>query len=410
MVEIHSSDSNSSHRSHNVNKPVRIIAVSLLIGMYGMSLIQSTNSKIDTSARTSSSKSVTSPTSLSCEMKLDMLDNIYDKKRFERQKWINGYVKLIGRIPSHDEPPALNENNYWDMYEPESTCINEERFGSNINYNWVPNSTTNDTDSATISNPVDNITPRYAAFGDGPKFICDIDYLMKSKSKKSSSTTTTTTTTSGSSSSGNSDSSCLVYNVGSNNEISFEKAVYEHIVWNTKNDDDNDSSQQDQQRCEIHTFDPTLSGEYIGYKYSKFHPWGFCTDNETVSYASGRIEFKTYSFDTVYNKMLNHTNRIIDIFKIDCEGCEFAVMVPIFDMIAQGKLQINQILIEMHSFGMTREKYHSQIIPFFEAADKAKMRLFHKERNHWGCQGSKCLEYALVSESYLRNSNKQWLC
>ena len=35
-------------------------------------------------------------------------------------------------------------------------------------------------------------------------------------------------------------------------------------------------------------------------------------------------------------------------------------------------------------------------------ADDARMRVFHKERNHWGCEGYRCLEYAFVSEEFLR--------
>jgi hypothetical protein len=34
---------------------------------------------------------------------------------------------------------------------------------------------------------------------------------------------------------------------------------------------------------------------------------------------------------------------------------------------------------------------------FFEGADACGLRLFHKERNHWGCQGYACVEFSLVS-------------
>ncbi len=45
----------------------------------------------------------------------------------------------------------------------------------------------------------------------------------------------------------------------------------------------------------------------------------------------------------------------------------------------------------------------------FLAADKAKLRVFHKERNswgHWNC----CIEYAFVSESFLREANGEIIC
>ena len=33
---------------------------------------------------------------------------------------------------------------------------------------------------------------------------------------------------------------------------------------------------------------------------------------------------------------------------------------------------------------------------FFEGADAAGCMLYHKERNHWGCAGYVCVEYALI--------------
>jgi hypothetical protein len=40
-----------------------------------------------------------------------------------------------------------------DLFEPEATCISEERFGQGRN------------------------TSRYNAFGDGPKFVCGLDSI-----------------------------------------------------------------------------------------------------------------------------------------------------------------------------------------------------------------------------------------
>jgi N6-adenosine-specific RNA methylase IME4 len=50
------------------------------------------------------------------------------------------------------------------------------------------------------------------------------------------------------------------------------------------------------------------------------------------------------------------------------------------------------------------------ITSFFEAADKAKMRIFHKERNGWGCMGQRCIEYSFISEDFLRKANKTAIC
>ena len=47
---------------------------------------------------------------------------------------------------------------------------------------------------------------------------------------------------------------------------------------------------------------------------------------------------------------------------------------------------------------------------FFAAADTAKLRITHKERNQWGCDGYRCVEYALVSEAFLREANGAVMC
>ncbi len=79
-------------------------------------------------------------------------------------------------------------------------------------------------------------------------------------------------------------------------------------------------------------------------------------------------------------------------------------MPPLFDMIASGKAQVNQVLIELHK----TEK--DQLYDLFLAADRAKFRITHKERNQWGCEGVRCVEYVFTSESYLREVNGAILC
>ena len=77
-------------------------------------------------------------------------------------------------------------------------------------------------------------------------------------------------------------------------------------------------------------------------------------------------------------------------------------MPLIFESIAAGNLVIDQIQIELHP----RSKVsYEEIRDFFTYVDKAKMRIMHKERNQWGCKGWRCLEYAFVSESFLRRAN-----
>mmetsp|Transcript_13223 Transcript_13223/g.18421 ORF Transcript_13223/g.18421 Transcript_13223/m.18421 type:complete len:109 (+) Transcript_13223:289-615(+) len=107
-------------------------------------------------------------------------------------------------------------------------------------------------------------------------------------------------------------------------------------------------------------------------------------------------------------KELGHTGRTLEVLKIDCEGCEYEVMPLLFEAIASHEVQVNQIQIEMHAYQKWVTFDH--LLNFFQKADEAKMRIFHKERNHWGCEGWKCLEYAFVSEQFLRQANAAIVC
>lgn len=268
-----------------------------------------------------------------CQKRLDALDEIFNERRKVRQE----------ATPTYE---YKNNKMKFDLHEPEANCISEERFGSNSNV-------------------------RYEAFGDGPKFVCGVDVLAEKAKKKNN---------------------CLVYSVGSNNDIRFEKAVHTHMSG-----------------CEIHTFDPTLADTpFVGGEYATFHPWGLGTDggSEGAAMHERKNDGERMSFQTVIEK-LGHTNRTIDILKIDCQGCEYASMPPLFDLIASGDVQVNQVLIELHFRG---SDFTSKLKKFFSAADEAKMRIVHKERNQWGCDGYKCVEYALVSESFLRQANEAVLC
>ena len=82
------------------------------------------------------------------------------------------------------------------------------------------------------------------------------------------------------------------------------------------------------------------------------------------------------------------------------------MLPPFFELIASGMIQVDQLQVELHQNGNTLET----ISNLFLAADKAKLRIFHKERNHWGCSGYRCVEYSFISESFLREANKAAIC
>ena len=95
------------------------------------------------------------------------------------------------------------------------------------------------------------------AFGDGPKFVCGVDVLAERAAREG----------------------CLVYSVGSNNDIRFEKAVYDYM-----------------KGCEVHTFDPSMGDTpFVGSEYATFHPvWKSTSasgapDDSSLSHFSAKI-------------------------------------------------------------------------------------------------------------------------
>lgn len=215
----------------------------------------------------------------------------------------------------------------FDIMEPSYNCINRERIGGKV---------------------------RHVSLRDGGKFVCGIDALRPG---------------------------CLVYNVGSNNQIDFEEAIKELTP------------------CEVHTFDPTLTSPYVGAHLSAFHNVGLRGAEQPAR--AGTFELQTVE-EIVAS--LGHVGRRIDILKVDCEGCEWSAMRVVFDAIRGNRLSVGQLLIELH---LTRpdgpgSKYVEvqpfDVLDWAADADAAGLRLFSKERNAWGCEGWYCVEFSFVDE------------
>ena len=205
-----------------------------------------------TTAVTSTTSETT--TTKSCNEILNKFDIIYNERRLPRLAKSN--IKWNGL-------------RLFDLYEPEATCFSEERFGSESNV-------------------------RFDAYGDGPKFVCGVDYIASKAATVSSTPTTTTTDV-------NNNKNCLIYSVGSNNDIRFEKAVQTHMS-----------------NCEVHTFDPTIKDEdFIGTEYATFHSWGLGTDGgrEGQTMHNRKNVGSRKSFESVIRE-LGHENRTIDILKV----------------------------------------------------------------------------------------------
>jgi hypothetical protein len=122
-------------------------------------------------------------------------------------------------------------------------------------------------------------------------------------------------------------SESIVYSVGSNGEMSFETQL--HQICNG---------------CKIHMFDnamneagmkPIRDAEAAGVL--TFHPFGFAvSDNPELP------------VKPLQDSMAELNHKFIDIFKIDCEGCEW----EFFDKILKTfpPILFGQVLVELHPF------------------------------------------------------------
>lgn len=189
------------------------------------------------------------------------------------------------------------------------------------------------------------------SMGDGHKWICDPHRIAKQ-------------------------SECLVISVGSETETSFEDAVFRDIS----------------SKCMVHTFDCTLNPKQIQIMQAKvlnnphfhFYPW--CIGPEG---SSGQ-------FKTVQQALIDIglAGKTIDIFKIDCEGCEW---VTYRDWL---NVDIRQIQVELHKGTMD-----GKAMGFFNFMYEAGYVVFHKEANiQYG--GGDCVEYSLLklAKSFSRHS------
>ena len=210
------------------------------------------------------------------------------------------------------------------------------------------------------------------AFGDGGKFVCGLEAVANATRSASR----------------GSPKPCLMYSIGCNLDTAFER----DIIARTGG------------ACEVHIFDPTVDATLLAEESSK---WGYKLHSIGLAAAEGEFRFhkngvtRSYPAKTLPQMMelLGHTGREITLFKVDCEGCEFSAFRPIVDECAAGRLRIGQLQIEMHIPGLIQggKANLTALDTWFAGADACGLRLFHKERNNWGCKGWRCLEFAFVS-------------
>jgi hypothetical protein len=87
---------------------------------------------------------------------------------------------------------------------------------------------------------------------------------------------------------------------------------------------------------------------------------------------------------------LGHNNRVIDIFKIDCEGCEWTTISDWFT----ADVTLRQILVETHKSDVIKTPR------FFDTLYENDYVIFHKEPNiAWSSGWNMAVEFALLKLS-----------
>jgi hypothetical protein len=155
--------------------------------------------------------------------------------------------------------------------------------------------------------------------------------------------------------------------------------------------------------CEIHTFDPTLGtlpgdggATFLGGAYSRFHDLGLGA--RPARGATG-VEAWRHKLRPLLGLVdeLGHAGRTIDILKIDCESCEWAALKPAFAALADGRLRVGQLQIELH---LVKQTSQDDVDGFMVAADRAGLRVFHKEPNVLHGDGFSAIEFAFVHRDF----------
>lgn len=169
------------------------------------------------------------------------------------------------------------------------------------------------------------------------------------------------------------------YSVGCNGVFDFELAIQKILP-----------------NCEIHVFDFTDYSARIprGLKV-QYHSWGLKPVNDvnvTVSTSApfaqntlwrSKPELDWKTFPEVI-QLLGHTGKVIEIFKIDCEGCEWYT----YKDWLQSDVLIRQILVEVHGTP-------PHVDDFFKHIHSHDYVMFHKEPNiQW--TGGDCLEFSFL--------------
>ncbi|GJP33991.1 hypothetical protein CLOM_g18476 [Closterium sp. NIES-68] len=183
----------------------------------------------------------------------------------------------------------------------------------------------------------------------------------------------------------------VVYSIGSFGQYSFEESIYKIL------------------QVKPYTFDPFLTPNKLAVmkrvSILHFNEIGL---SASVSLKTYRDKFPGLKFMTLEGMMQKMNHTYVDVFKIDCEGCEEALLTELGaannNAAAQltihgGTLPFGQILIEFHKMNLP-----VVTLPLFYTLENLGYRMFSIEYNP---QCWHCCEMSFIHESLVRPSNEK---
>lgn len=217
---------------------------------------------------------------------------------------------------------------------------------------------------------------RVGGLGDGPKYVCDPHRIPRAA-------TLNWRMLEGSDSEKR---RCLVYSIGCGGNVKFEVGLQELLGTN---------------RCEIHVFDGNdYAATVPKHMDIHFHNWGLRRDrgpntnddyspDENMAFPLSRsLDSMKYRSLSQTMKILGHTGEVLDILKIDCEGCEWKSAM---DWLGESSVPPpRQVLIEVHRSPAPFARN------WFDEMKKFGYVIFHKEPNLPGCPRGDCIEYGFL--------------
>ena len=169
---------------------------------------------------------------------------------------------------------------------------------------------------------------RVGGRGDGPKWTCDPHRLVQQPD-------------------------CLIYSIGSRGIYRFEDGIvdilkqYDPLASKISDTGEGSATFKWLPHCEIHVFDPAPQYGRKGDDTNNnihYHAIGLKSSYEPFQFGTFPTTYEFLSFQEI-RKRLGHEHRRVDIFKIDCERCEWAT----YKDWLQPDVDIRQILIETHA-------------------------------------------------------------